>query len=166
MADKDYNNEIWVPVNGFPSYEVSNLGRVRKGDDRLLKQSTGRGDYALVGLGLNGKSHTKRVNRLVCEAFQGPPPFADAHAAHNDGVKANNAAKNLRWATIKENAEDRTKHGTQLRGETSGKSKLTEALVREIRRSQESGEVWAQRLGLRRTTISAVRRRLTWAHVA
>ena len=29
MADADYTNEKWLPVVGYPDYEVSDHGRVR-----------------------------------------------------------------------------------------------------------------------------------------
>ena len=44
-------------------------------------------------------------------------------------------------------------------------SKLTPALVREIRASAESHASWAHRLGLSEGTIRAVRDYTTWRHV-
>jgi hypothetical protein len=55
------------------------------------------------------------VHHLVLEAFVGPRP-AGHEAAHGDGDKTNNALANLRWATPKENAADRYRHGTVLFG--------------------------------------------------
>jgi hypothetical protein len=54
--------------------------------------------------------------------------------AHNDGNPSNNHYTNLRWATAKENQDDRAKHGTHNRGERSATALLTWDNVREIRR--------------------------------
>lgn len=169
MADPDYHSEEWRPIQDFPGYEVSNLGRVRNANwrgigPRMLRPGRGSKGYLHVSLfGDQGPKQFK-VSRLVCAAFHGEPS-PGVHAAHNDGDVSNNVASNLRWATPTENAGDRAVHGTQCRGEEHGKAKLTSELVREIRNSSESGASIARRLGLQKTTISAIRRGLTWKHL-
>lgn len=54
-----------------------------------------------------------RINRIICSLFHGEPPTKHHQAAHNNGIKTDNRAENLRWATVSENATDRTHHGTQ-----------------------------------------------------
>ena len=49
------------------------------------------------------KKRTHKVARLVCEAFNGPKPFAGAVVMHTDENAANNRAENLKWGTQKEN---------------------------------------------------------------
>lgn len=51
------------------------------------------------------------------------------------------------------------------RGASHGMSKLTEALVREIRVSKESGPAIARRLGVSTTQIYDIRNRRSWAHI-
>lgn len=58
---------------------------------------------------------TRRLHRLVCEAFHGPEPQPGMDAAHNDGDRRNNHANNLRWATRAENIADQWSHGTHWR---------------------------------------------------
>ena len=41
----------------------------------------------------------KRVDRIVCLAFHGPPPHPKAHVVHIDGNHWNDKAKNLQWQT-------------------------------------------------------------------
>jgi len=48
-------------------------------------------------------------------------------------MKTNNLPSNLRWATAKENAEDRELHGTDPKGSRAGNSRLTEEDVLRIR---------------------------------
>jgi hypothetical protein len=42
-----------------------------------------------------GKTH--KVHRLICEAFNGPPPFPGAMVVHVDKDARNNRAENLKW---------------------------------------------------------------------
>lgn len=46
---------------------------------------------------------TLKVGRLVCEAFNGAPPFPKAVAMHLDEDSRNNKPGNLKWGTQKEN---------------------------------------------------------------
>lgn len=50
-----------------------------------------------------GKNKTYKVAKLVCEAFNGPYPFARAVVMHLDENSRNNKPGNLQWGTQKEN---------------------------------------------------------------
>lgn len=119
--------EEWRDIRDWEDiYQVSNLGRVRSLDrvikhrsrhgtignaslkGRILKPWTHQNGYLVVYLSdrTRGRSISRRVHQLVCEAFYGPRP--EGHeVAHYDAVKINNAASNLRWATHYENMQDR-----------------------------------------------------------
>lgn len=110
--------EIWKPVVGFQGlYEVSNHGRVKRinigrdSREKLLKATPNKLGYMLVGLHREGKSNTRRVHRLVLEAFIGPCPEGE-EGCHGDGDPSNNCLSNLRWDTASSNAIDRVAHGT------------------------------------------------------
>lgn len=49
------------------------------------------------------KRKNYKVARLVCEAFNGPPPSNYAVCMHVDENARNNAPTNLKWGTQKEN---------------------------------------------------------------
>ena len=110
-------DEEWRPVVGLEGkYEVSSLGRVRslprvtlradgkpltiKG--RILKTSTDSKGYLTSTL----TSPDRRVHRLVCSAFYGPPPEGKDQVRHLDGDPSNNTVTNLRWGSAQENAQD------------------------------------------------------------
>ena len=109
------------------------------------------------------------VHRLVCEAFHGAPPKGRNHVAHWDGVRDNNNVENLRWASPKENAEDRMRHGTAPIGEQGPNGKLTDAIVLEIRRRYQPGYGQLARLarefGVTRTQILHIVKRRQWTHI-
>lgn len=123
--------EQWRVVVGFPAYQVSNCGRVRRATPgkgtsvgKILKFRFVKG-YTCVSLSVRGKVFQMRINRLVCEAWHGPPPTSKHMAAHWDGNSQNNDPKNLRWATPAENNADMIRVGTSTRGERNASAKLT-----------------------------------------
>lgn len=100
--------EVWKQIPSFPLYEASNFGRIRhKRKQKLLAQSEidFRG-YRRVMLYKDGKSHTKKVARMVWSAFN------DCECGetidHIDRNPTNNYIGNLRCVSIAENNEGRT----------------------------------------------------------
>lgn len=100
--------ELWKDIEGFEGhYQVSNLGRVMSlvtnhgRPQRKLKPQYIR-NYPYVNLSLKDKSYRKDVHRMVAIAFV-PNPDNKPMVNHIDGVKLNNNASNLEWATCSEN---------------------------------------------------------------
>lgn len=121
--------EIWKSIKGYDGYMVSSIGRVssslrKKSGHILIQCDDGRG-YCLVGILKGQKKHTKRVHRLVAEAFLKKDP-ARKEVNHKDGNKKNNNISNLEWATRQENIQHcvDNKLQTVKRGDTHGMSKL------------------------------------------
>ena len=96
--------EFWRSIDGFEGkYDVSSFGRVRNvrtGD--VLKPYENEKGYLKVGLYKNGKSHKKRVNRLVARAFI-DNPYELPDVDHLNGDKQDNRASNLQWTDSKTN---------------------------------------------------------------
>ena len=66
--------EVWRPIEAYVEYEVSSLGRVRKGEEILPQYKNDEG-YLLVDLSWQGTPpQPARVDYLVLNAFVGPPP--------------------------------------------------------------------------------------------
>ena len=65
------DDDIWMPIPGYPVYEVSVYGRVRNGlTDRELKpQSNGKG-VLQVKLYHRGKGKTLSVSQLMALAYE------------------------------------------------------------------------------------------------
>lgn len=103
---------------------------------------------------------------VMCRLAHGSPPSARHVAAHACGKGHIGCVhpKHLRWATRKENEQDRILHGTAQRGEKVNTSKLSETQVREIRRLSETmwpGEL-AKKFGVTKTTIWMIANRKSW----
>lgn len=143
------SKEVWKDVEGFNGkYQVSNLGRVRTirfingYSNFLLKKPTIRKQatlfgYKLVRLSDGNKMINYRVHRLVLETFLGKSKLPQC--CHKNGISHDNRLENLYWASAKQNAKDRKKHGTAPVGERHGSSKLKWTDVREIRISYKNG---------------------------
>lgn len=119
---------------------------------------TGRGTVSRGGKSLS-------ASRAMCIAAHGEPPTPEHQAAHTCGKGHEGCVnpRHLRWATARENEADKIAHGTQRKGSDVNTSKLTADDVRLIRSSVGSGPTLSKLYGVSRSTISAVRRRKSWA---
>ena len=93
----------WKTVRGYEGrYEVSDTGEVRSliGNMKTLKGAISTKGYRQVALRKEGKTKFKQVHRLVAEAFLGEP---NSTVNHINGDKTDNRAKNLEWASHREN---------------------------------------------------------------
>ncbi|WP_172668323.1 NUMOD4 motif-containing HNH endonuclease [Sphingobium sp. YBL2] len=166
--------EKWLSVPGYEGfYEASSLGRVRSLDQqrghrmcrgRILKPRPHPSGYSQVRLYIDRIARDHSIHVLICSAFHGPRP-AGKEAAHSDGVKSNCRASNLSWKTPKENAEDKRRHGTVVRGEHHGRSKLTPIQVAEIIRSEGKQAEVAIRHGISQPHVHRIRRGQRWSHL-
>ncbi len=124
------------PVPGWLGYmagadgHVYSLKRWRGCSIRRLAPALDKYGYYRVTLTKNQHSTAKNVHRIICTAFHGEQRNRQHQVRHLDGNKANNRPENLKWGTAKENADDRERHGRTARGESHGKSHLTDVDVR------------------------------------
>ena len=103
--------EEWKDIEGYEGlYQISNKGRVKslipsnrsKNGKFILKLTKVKNFYYTVTLYKNGASSSKKVHRLVAEAFL--PRIAGKDIVnHLDGNKRNNWITNLEWVTFGEN---------------------------------------------------------------
>ena len=166
--------EEWRPLPSCKGYEASSDGRIRRIDmynstyhGRILATVTRKDGYVCVRISVNGKAYTKYVHRLICEAFNGPPPDGKI-VAHSDGDKSNNVPNNLQWATNSENEAHKIIHGTRAQGERAGSSKLTREEVLLIRSHAMFGEraaVLSALFGISISHVSRIINRQTWTHL-
>ena len=166
--------EHWLPVPGWPEYEVSCLGRVRRigvahgaKQGHILTPWVTMG-YHYVALWRANRKFTTPVHRLVALAFLPPPGPGQYQAAHGSGDKLDNRPENLRWATPVENAADRDAQGTGAKGALNPGAKLTADQVHEIRRLRDAGLTLAEiapRFGISDRSVSDIARGRRWGHL-
>lgn len=172
--------ELWIPVLGFEGfYEASNMGRVRsvprlvrfgvRGVTRtvggvILSPVMGSRGYPVVNLTKPGVRRQMFLHKVILEAFTGGRPEG-MEACHNDGDTTNSRLENLRWDTRSGNHEDKRKHGTWQVGEMANNSKLTEAVVIEIRKRGLSAAQASREYGLSKTNAKRIVRGDTWRYL-
>jgi hypothetical protein len=82
--------ERWRHVQGYPEYQVSDLGKVRrrlKAGWRVLKPLVASNGYHQACLHSEGRGRRVLIHALVAAAFLGARP-ADAEVNHLSGNKA------------------------------------------------------------------------------
>lgn len=167
--------EVWKEIPGT-LYSVSNEGRVasrkggrwKKGGWRVLRPGLMSVGYLSVNLCVGEKPRTFTIHRLVAEAFLGSPPSPLHQINHIDGVKVNNRIENLEWCTPRENSQHTydVLGRKALRGEASGRAKVTEVEVREMRVRHAAGEIFrvlASDYGLSQASVRLIIRGRNWA---
>lgn len=184
-------DERWLPIPGFPHYEVSDQGNVRsldhiairsgpKGNQRrrgvMLKPVIQRGRYgkgtpyrSVTLYGSEGKKPARRIGALVLTAFVGPRP-PGLIVRHRNDDSLDDRLENLVWGTYLENAADAITNGKAVHpiGEKHHATKLVEADVLAIRKAASDGQSQyeiAARYGLHQGTVWSIIHRKTWKHV-
>ena len=166
---------LWRTVPGYPAYEVSVDGLVRRCQGfrcrrayRVLVPFVRPNGYAQVILYRDGRRQRFGVHQLVALAFLGPKPSLQHQVAHLDGQRLNNHVSNLAWLLPIENDAHKDLHGTRLRGSQIHSAKLVEAQVVLIRQALAVGIrqcALAQTYGVSDSTVSLIARGKTWRHV-
>lgn len=137
------------PIPGWPDYFAGSDGTIwseKRSFRKQLRPQLQDGltqtapKYFFVVLRKSGKSYRRKVSRLVCQTFLGDPPPGKTCVLHGKKGSQVDSVDNLRWGSHQENMDDRERDGNQRKGEDSPTSKLTEKVVREIRRRHRDGE--------------------------
>lgn len=96
--------EIWKNIEGYPNYQISNMGRVKNTKRNIIMRPSKSSGYYAINLYSNSKQKRFTIHRLVATFFV-PNPKNLPCVNHIDGDKSNNLASNLEWCTHKENSK-------------------------------------------------------------
>ena len=109
-------SEVWVKIKGFEKYEISNFGRVRKGE-RILKGYESNHGYLQISIyDESGKLKNILIHRLVALHFI-PCKIGDPkklQVNHKDKDRHNNKVKNLEWMTRSDNMKHRYEYEKKI----------------------------------------------------
>lgn len=157
------NNEIWKEIPSHPNYEASSFGNIRRkrnGKQIKLLDSCSRG-YKIAYLFTNKRKYTKKVSRLVWEAFNGCP--CGLTIDHIDRNPSNNKIDNLRCITMEDNFKNRTIY------KEKNKYNLTIEKKREIVTAFRTGEKSTWKLmkeyGIPLNYLDIVFKRRSWDYL-
>lgn len=112
-------HEVFITVNDFPKYKISNKGRLINSRNSEKATRIDADGYLKVDLYDRGYRKTMRVHRLVADAFI-PNPANKPEVNHKDGNKHNNTTDNLEWTTSSENMIHAYKEGLAKRHASYG----------------------------------------------
>lgn len=132
---------MWRHIAGT-DHEVSDSGSIRNTNTGRLRvaKATNSAGYRLVRMFRHGIYKTFSVHRLVAECFIGPCQ-PDRVVNHIDGNKANNAASNLEYVTVSENARHAYAMGLSSlpTRKATGQNHWTHKTPERVKRGDENG---------------------------
>lgn len=177
--------EQWKDIKDYQGlYMISDIGRVKSLGrtmilptggilnlkERILRQRVNKG-YMIVGLSKRSKKFSVKVHRLVAEAFI-ENPENKKQVNHKFGNKKDNRVISLEWATGHENMKHSFANGFHVspakKGESNGRSKLTNSKVKRIRALSLQGKslrVLGEKYKVSSTLIAMIIKRKAWSHV-
>lgn len=165
-------SEIWKDIEGFPKYQISNLGRVRSlkfREPRSILIQSGENGYFYVCFYSRGKPKVKDLHRIVAIHFVSNP-HSKKQVNHINGNKLDNRAENLEWVTPSENQQHSIRIGLRNdRGEESINSKLTKEQVLDMRKIYQEENITylelSKRFGVHKDYVGLIINKKRWAHI-
>ena len=106
--------EEWRQVVGFDKYEVSNMGNIRS-NRGVLKPGKDTYGYRQINLYKDSSRHTRKVYRLVMDAFN-PNVENKPQIDHINRIRDDDRLENLRWVTARENVRNSKEFTEEMNG--------------------------------------------------
>jgi hypothetical protein len=184
---KTLKNEEWKEVK-MPKgalryrYAVSNHGRIasfsKKIDDGKVLNGTSIGGYPTLNVKPFGENKTYYIHKLVAEQFIKKANPKQKFVIHKDHNKANNKAKNLKWATKEEMEKNQQSSPLVLKARQARMNnpiykghKLTASTVKQIKkkimsksRTQTMSQI-AKQFKISEMQLYRIKSGENWAHV-
>lgn len=122
--------EVFRVIPGYSKYQVSNMGRVKYPDGRIIASKDNANGYCRVGMESDVTKTRKMVamHKLVMLTFVGERP-KNMVINHKNGIKIDNRPENLEYITISQNTIHAKEMGLINRAKGSA-SKTAVAVIR------------------------------------
>lgn len=114
--------------------------------------------------GITWKNKTNLAHRLSYMFYNGDIPKG-MYVCHSCDTPACVNPDHLFVGTPMDNQKDKVIKNRQSKGMSSKKAKLTDEIVKEIRRSECGPKELSLRYGINISTVHKIRARLTWRHI-
>lgn len=102
--NSDFDGEEWRDISVAAGYQVSNFGRVRTRDGKVMALQNMNG-YRIISLMIAPETKkTFMIHQLVAIAFLPPPKIGETMVNHLDENRSNNCLTNLEWTTPRGNS--------------------------------------------------------------
>lgn len=156
---------------GINNYWIDEYGNVlNKTTGITLKWTFNKQNgYYSVKLSDGPIVHTKYVHRMVGFAYHSESYFEGADINHDDGNKANNYYKNLKWCTRKVNINHAFNNGlNDHKGEKNSQSILTALQAKIIKEALSNGfnrNNIASYFRVHPDTVRSIQSGKNWSHV-
>lgn len=176
-------NEDWKDIKEAPGYSISSYGNVRSNKrvtkrsngwpfpvrERILKPAIDSNGYQRVGLMINKKLVTRKIHRLVANAFCFKSKDKN-EVNHISGIKTDNTPINLEWTDRSSNVKHAFRLGLAkpLRGSSNPTAKIDEMTALTIKTLIKSGWVLtkiAKNYSVSIHIVKDISRKKTWSHV-
>jgi len=184
LALADLPGEVWKDIIGFEGYyQISNMGRV-KGMHRplirlgrvykyackkLLALTFAGAGYLRIILCKDGVKKSHYVHILVANAFI-PNPENKPTVNHKKGIKTDNRATEIEWATRSENTTHAHNTGLIVAnfGENAASAKLKNCdipVIREMLKNGYKARMIALKYNVSNNTIYSIKNGKWWSKV-
>lgn len=142
--------EKWFTIPRYPTYEISDLLRVRHKKKLKIKSCFMDDGYLKLNITFKGNAHKPYLHQLVGNTFV-PNPENKPELHHIDEDKLNNHWTNLMWVTRKEHRQI-SKENEQ----TSHKVSKKDVVFIRDNYSKENKKLLADKFGIRQSTVYGI----------
>lgn len=162
---------IELPIPTDQVYEISNFGRIRNRQQKILQGSNIQG-YRTLNIRIGSEHFNFYIHKLVALHFVSHISSENLFVIHKDFDKLNNVAENLQWVSRKELTEHNKRNPANVnkrKPETGSHYKLNPGKVKIIKQMLLSGKsrskMIAKQFGITSTQITRIKKGENWKNV-
>lgn len=163
---------IELPIPTDQMYQISNFGRIRNRNQKILRGSSIQG-YRTLNIRIGNEHFNYYLHKLVALHFVMPKTPDEQFVIHLDYDKLNNESNNLQWVSRTKLTLHNKLNPANInkRKPATGRHyKLTPGKVKIIKQMLLSGKsrhkMIAKQFGITSTQVSRIKKGENWKHVS